>query len=99
MGLCQLILALANATATAKAPLPVRHRLLIEILRLMPLYAEAIRNLTSWENAYQNAHPNWPDESEVGELLDKVSSSRVTTCTRLSIPPRPMNNTSRYRRS
>ncbi len=72
MGLCKLVVALADALAKAKSPLQARQRLLVEILRLMPLYAEGIANLSAWESAFQDAHPERPDESEVGELLEKI---------------------------
>jgi hypothetical protein len=72
MGLIELVVALANAVATAKAPLHPRHQLLIDIFRLMPLYSEGISNLTAWETAFQDAHPSWPDDSDVGELLEKI---------------------------
>jgi hypothetical protein len=39
----------------------------------MPHYIEAIAYLTACETAFQDAHPQWPDGSDVGEYLDKIS--------------------------
>jgi hypothetical protein len=68
VGVCETVKALAEAIAQAKAPQEARHRLMVEILRLMPLYRD-IHDLTAWESAFQGALHGQDDDSEVGHLL------------------------------
>ena len=62
---------LGIAVARAKKPEQPRHRLLVEILRLTPLYRD-ISGLCEWEDAFQNALGKEDDESEVGQILWNV---------------------------
>src|SRR5579884_2495519 len=70
MGVCETVKSLAEAVAKAKALEKPRHRLLVEILRLMPLYRD-IGDLSAWESAIHGALGQ-DDESEVGQLLWEV---------------------------
>ena len=67
-GCREIVKSLAEAVARAKEPEQPRHRLLVEILRLTPLYRD-INGLCEWEDAFQNALEKEDDESEVGKIL------------------------------
>ena len=71
MGVCETVQVLAEAVALAKQPVEARYRLLIEILRLMPLYRD-IRDLSAWESAFQAALAPCEDESEMGNVLAEL---------------------------
>ncbi len=71
MGICSTVASLAEAVSKAKAPLEPRHRLQVDILKLMPLYSE-IWNLSPWEHAFQDVVKEPDDESETGLLLWEI---------------------------
>lgn len=68
MGVTETVAALAGSIAQVKALTNPRHRLLVEILRLMPLYSD-VGDLTAWESAFQGVLEDQDDESEIGNLL------------------------------
>jgi hypothetical protein len=68
MGVAETVKELAESVAHAKMPTHPRHRLLVELLRLMPLYRD-INGLCAWEAAFKGAMEWQDDESEVGQLL------------------------------
>jgi hypothetical protein len=74
MGICNTVKAMAEALRDAKAPADPKQQLMIEILRLMPMYI-AMRDLSVWESAYQDAEsskmmPRLQDD--VGEALEHI---------------------------
>jgi hypothetical protein len=71
MGVCETVEMAAQALVRAKVPQDARHRLLAEILRLMPLYRDA-NGLADWEMAFRGVLAEPDDESEIGELLYQV---------------------------
>ena len=59
MGVCETVASLAEAVGRSKRPASPRHRLLIEILRLMPLFRE-IRDLSAWvSSSSPRTGPPW----------------------------------------
>jgi|SRR5690242_4489563 len=62
---------LAEAILAARPTPSPRQRLLIEQLRLLPLYKE-IENVAIWDKAYHDAMPREDDASEVGRLIEAV---------------------------
>lgn len=52
MGVCTTVALLAETVSDARAPLIPRHRLLVEILHLMPVYSDIYR-LDDWGEAFQ----------------------------------------------
>lgn len=69
MGLCATVEALAEAVAHAKQPSEPRHRLGVEILRLMPLYGAA-GDLGAWVDSFHRVMTVEPEEeSDIGRLL------------------------------
>ncbi len=71
MGVCNTVVLLTEALEKAKQPTLPRHRLLAQILKLMPLYNE-IHDLAAWEAAYQGAMEEADDNSEIGLLLWEI---------------------------
>jgi len=71
MGVTATVKALAETVAHAKGVVLPRHHLSVELLRLMPLYAE-IDDLTSWDEAYRGVLTEADDDSEVGKLLNRI---------------------------
>lgn len=61
---------LAEAILAARPHTP-HQRLLIEQLRLLPLYKQ-IGNVAIWDKAYHDAMPREDDTSEVGRLIAAV---------------------------
>jgi hypothetical protein len=72
MGVCAVVKQFAEAVAHTKQPHQWRHKLLIEILKLMPLYAK-IKHLGAWEYAFQQVSSQVSNKetlnTEIGELL------------------------------
>lgn len=71
MGVCVTVKSLAESVSTVKTPEDSRHRILVEILRLMPLYRD-IFGLVAWESAFRGALAEEDDDSEVGQILYEV---------------------------
>ena len=71
MGVTDVVRCLADAIDRARSPTNPRHRICLELLRLMPYY-HGINNLPAWESAYQGALEEKDDESEMGQLLYEV---------------------------
>ena len=70
MGVCKVVKELAGAVSLAKPDLQPRHRLQVELLRLMPLYLE-VWDLSLWESAFQQTIDD-DDKSETALLLLEV---------------------------
>lgn len=75
MGECTTVKALAEALRDAREPQDPKQQLIIEILRLMPMYL-AIRDLSQWEAALQGVGmskgvPNVHDE--VDQAIDAIN--------------------------
>ncbi len=60
---------LAEAVIAARPDSTPRQRLLLEQLRLLPLYKE-IGNVAIWDKAYHAAMPVGDDASEIGRLIE-----------------------------
>ena len=71
VGVAETVKSLAEAVERAKLPTNPRHRICVELLRLMPKYRD-IGDLSAWEAAYQGALEERDDESEVAQLLWEV---------------------------
>ena len=71
MGVCKTVALLAKTVETIKLPINSRHKLLIQLLKLIPLYKE-IRALDEWETACQGVLEDQDDTSEIGSLLWEV---------------------------
>lgn len=70
MGVCTTVKDFAEAVARVKGPLSTRHHLLVELLRLMPVYATR-RDLGAWEQD-ANTIPGHEDGSETEKLLWEI---------------------------
>ncbi len=68
---------LAQATIAARPASTPRQRLLLELLRLLPLYRD-IGNVAIWDKSYHAAMPAEDDTSEVGQLIDAVYDFAIT---------------------
>jgi hypothetical protein len=62
---------LAEAVIAARPALTPRQRLLLELLRLLPLYND-IENVAIWDDAYHAAMPLEDDNSEIGCLVQAI---------------------------
>jgi len=62
---------LADAVIAARPASTPRQRLLLELLRLLPLY-KAIGNVAIWDGAYHEAMPVEDDTSEIGRLIQTL---------------------------
>jgi hypothetical protein len=71
MGMADTVRSLAEAVAQVKSLTNPRHRICVELLRLMPEYLE-IHRLDGWEEAYQDALEPIDDASETGVILWEV---------------------------
>ena len=71
MGVCEAVRELAEGIDQGLAPKDPRHRICVELLRLMPCYRD-IRDLSAWESAYQGALDEKDDETTVGVLLYEI---------------------------
>lgn len=73
MGPCTTVASLAETVRDARAPLTRQHRVLVEMLRLMPLYSE-INRLDAWEDACQALilEDEYDLGLEVGNLLRMI---------------------------
>ena len=69
---------LAEAIIAAREVSSARHRLLLELLRLLPLYAE-VGNLFSWDKAYDGAESKERDTSETGRLIAALYNFATVT--------------------
>ena len=69
MGVCALVKEFAEAVGHVKQPREPQHRLAIELLRLMPLYAE-LRCLDCWESAFPHSIDS--KEGEIDKLLNEI---------------------------
>jgi hypothetical protein len=69
MGLCDTVAKLADAAERDLSPSEARHKLLLAILRLMPLYRDIV-HLPEWETAFKGALTrDHDDESRIGKLI------------------------------
>ena len=68
MGVSDTVRATVDEIVRTKSPTLPRHLLLVELLRLMPLY-RAVRNLAAWDAAFRGALAEDDDGSELGRLL------------------------------
>ncbi|GEM_PF-1497389 len=76
MQVSETVRTLAQAISATRTTLSPRHRLLLALLQLMPLYCEA-RRLDAWEAAILAALPRVNDRSDadtsgMGHLLEEV---------------------------
>ena len=71
MGVCSTVSALATAILDQNEDLSVRHRLRVELLKLMPLYL-GIRDLSLWEDAVAETYEEQDDTSDVGLILGEI---------------------------
>lgn len=71
MGICATVKELAKAVQSIAQDGNPNVQLSIEILSLMPLYAEA-RELGAWEQAYQAISSQEHNQSNVEMLLDAI---------------------------
>jgi hypothetical protein len=69
---------LAEAIIAARDVSLARHRLLLELLRLLPLYNE-IGNLAIWDRAYNDACSKEGDTSETGRLIAELYGFATVT--------------------
>lgn len=68
MTVSAIVPSLAEAIIAAKTDLSPRQRLLLELLRILPLY-KAAGNVAIWDQAYHAAMPHEDDTSENGRLI------------------------------
>ncbi len=68
MGICNTVEAFSSALSQEVMIEDPRHKLQLEILKLMPLYRD-IRDLSQWESAFTETLEEAEDESTVGEII------------------------------
>ena len=71
MGVAETVYLLTEAIERAKSPWHPRHRICLELLRLLPEYRD-INKLPAWESAFQGALDSRDDESEIGQIPFEV---------------------------
>ncbi|MGV3658628.1 MAG: hypothetical protein ACO1TE_00535 [Prosthecobacter sp.] len=71
MSVSETVQLLAKAIGGARGGLSPRHRLLLGLLQLMPLYGD-VGDLGAWDLACQEALSNGEDDSETAQLLKEV---------------------------
>ena len=69
---------LAEAVISARGVSPARQRLLLELLRMLPLYTE-VGDLFSWDKAYSAARSKERDTSETGQLISALYDFATVT--------------------
>jgi len=68
MTVSSVVRELAEAIISTKDDSSARHRLQLELFRLMPLYSE-IRILGHWDRSFTGTQPKEDDTSETGRLI------------------------------
>ena len=71
MGICYIVNELAEAIYNQENNISPKHRLRIELLKLMPLYHE-INDLSLWEYAIGNTYEDANDISKVELTLQEI---------------------------
>ena len=71
MGACATVANLAEALSASGELRTPRHKMLVDILKIMPQYYE-MGDLSAWETAFQAALEEKDDESDLGNLIWEI---------------------------